>query len=234
MDFYDISGNLVTLGSGGSPIADKKVLFIGDSNLYNMSSALTSYMNNTYGCVTTVRATGGMKWETANGRTTIDDSAVGRVNTLIADIATGNYISEFDYIILMFGTNSGTTGNVTDTDADVSTMSGAMKYCLKQLCYYGRKIKIGIVIPIRWIGEEGYEATDYPSKFEKVRTIARMYSIPILDMWFESRVIQNNQMTLTGESIRDAGYLTVDQVHMAENGKNQFMHRIGKWVAYEL
>lgn len=231
MALYDSQGNVIAVGgSGGSPITGKRVHFIGDSNLQFIledADGLKTYMEDTYGCTVTFSAKQGATWETANGKDTTDSSGVGQVNRAIAKADGDKLITDYDYIVIMLGTNCEVEGELTDTANDVSTMCGAMKYCMEKLCYYGRRIPIGVIIPIR---EEGSYSSpvQLPSEFQKIEEIARLYNVPTLNLYTAGRVIPNN-MTPDGN-----GYYLTDPVHLGMSGKLQFKHRVGKWIAYEL
>lgn len=227
MAIYDINGNLIaTGGSGGaSPIAGKRIAMIGDSNTQYSGAEIKSYMEETYGCTFVPLGFAGATWETSNGVNASDNNAVGRVNTIIANADSSKLITEYDTIIIMMGTNCSSEGELTDTSADVSTMCGAMRYCMEKLCYYGRKISLGVIIPIRSDGTKGGEM---PNKFEKIAEIARQFNVPTLDLWNEGRVIDNS-MTPDG-----ASYYLTDSVHLGANGTANLCHIMGKWIAYEL
>lgn len=229
MAIYDINGNVISSGgSGGSPIDGKRVHFIGDSNLQYISDELKTYLEETYGCTVTNSAYAGATWETSNGSgTTESASGVGQVNRAISNVDNSNLITDYDYIVVMLGTNCNAEGELTDTSNDVSTMCGAMKYCMEKLCYYGRQIPIGVIIPIR--SDSSYSAPiELPSKFKKIEEIAKLYNIPTLNLYTGGRVIPNG-MTPDGSS-----YYLTDSVHMGANGKLLFKQIVGKWIAYEL
>ena len=228
MALYDYQGNVIaTGGSGGSPIEGKKVHFIGDSNLQYISEELKTYPEETYGCTVTNSAVAGATWETSEGTSATDSSGVGQVNQIIALADSSNLITNCDCIVVMLGTNCGAEGELTDGSSDVSTMCGAMKYCMEKLCYYGRQIPIGVIIPIRT--DSSYSApVELPTKFQKVLEIAKLYNVPTLNLYTEGRIIPNG-MTPDGN-----GYYLGDSVHMGANGKLLFKHMVGKWVAYTL
>ena len=229
MAVYDYQGNVIaTGGSGGSPIAGKRVHFIGDSNLQYISDELKSYLEETYGCTVTNSAKAGATWETANGANTTDTSSgVGQVNRAVAKVDISNLLTDYDCIVVMLGTNCTTEGELTDTSADVSTMCGAMKYCMEKLCYYGRQIPIGVIIPIR--SDSSYSAPiALPGKFQKIEEIAKLYNIPTLNLYTAGRIIPNG-MTPDGSN-----YYLTDSVHLGANGKLLFKQMVGKWVAYTL
>lgn len=228
MALYDYQGNVIaTGGSGGSPIEGKRVHFIGDSNLQYISDELKTYLEETYGCTVTNSAVAGATWETTGGASATDSSGVGQVNKAIANVDSSNLLTDYDCIVVMLGTNCNTEGELTDTSDDVSTMCGAMKYCMEKLCYYGRQIPIGVIIPIRSDGS--YTApVELPTKFQKVEKIAKLYNIPTLNLYTDGRIIPNG-MTPDG-----SGYYLTDSVHMGANGKLLFKKMVGKWIAYEL
>lgn len=228
MAIYDINGNVISSGgSFGSPIEGKRVHFIGDSNLQYISDELKTYLEETYGCTVTNSAYAGATWETTGGASAMDSSGVGQVNKAIANVDSSNLLTDYDCIVIMLGTNCGTEGDLTDTSADVTTMCGAMKYCMEKLCYYGRQIPIGVIIPIRT--DSSYSApVELPSKFQKIEEIAKLYNVPTLNLYTDGRIIPNG-MTPDGK-----GYYLTDSVHMGANGKLLFKQMVGKWIAYEL
>ena len=228
MALYDYQGNVIaTGGSSGSPIEGKRVHFIGDSNLQYISDDLKTYLEETYGCTVTNSAYAGATWETTGGASATDNSGVGQVNKAIAKVDGSNLLTDYDCIVVMLGTNCNTEGELTDTSGDVSTMCGAMKYCMEKLCYYGRQIPIGVIIPIR--SDANYTAPiELPTKFQKVEEIAKLYNVPTLNLYTDGRIIPNG-MTPDGN-----GYYLTDSVHMGANGKLLFKQMVGKWIAYEL
>lgn len=227
MALYDANGNVIAVGgSGESPIAGKRVHFTGDSNLQYIADEMKTYLEETYGCTVTNSAYAGATWETDSGSdTTESSSGVGQVNQVIANVDGSNLITEYDYIIIMLGTNCNTVGALTDTYDDVTTMCGAMKYCLSKLCYYGRQIKLGVIIPIRTSSDASNEL---PQKFQFVKTIAEIYGVPTLNLWTEGRAIADS-LTPDGSD-----YYFADPVHLGANGKLLVKQRVGKWIAYTL
>lgn len=223
MSLYDISGN--ELVSGGSPIQGKRIAFIGDSNTQYSSETLKEYMDSTYGCVFTPLGYAGATWETTAGADATDNNGVGRVNRLILNADSNNLLTEYDYFIFMLGTNCGTLGALDDTSDDVSTMCGAMKYCMEKMCYYGRRATIGVIIPFR---NALHTDAELPEKFSYIKQIAAEYSVPVLDLYTEGRILPDSK-TPDGST-----YYLADEVHLGGNGRIQVEHRIGKWIAYRL
>ena len=236
MAIYDINGNeLVSSGSGGSPIAGKKILMLGDSNMQYSGDTIKEYMESTYGCSFSVLAKAGIGWEyTGGGIESATDvtsaCGVGYVNQIVKGADESNLIVNYDMVVIMLGTNCYNLGSLTDTSASFDTMCGAMRYCMEKMCYYGRQIKLGVVIPIR--SDENYNISEtmgsMPTKFEYVKEIARQYGVPTLNMWDNGRIIPNSY-TPDG-----ANYYLNDSVHLGANGNIQFQHILGKWIAYVL
>lgn len=223
MAIYDYLGNVISADNGGgSPIDGKRIALIGDSNTQYSGAEFKSYMEETYGCSFVPLGYASATWETSVGASATDNSAVGRINTIVANASSSSLITEYDTIAIMMGTNCSNEGELSDTSDDVSTLCGAMRYCLEKLCYYGRKISIGVVIPIR----SDDSSTDMPSKFQKIQQIARQYNVPTLNLYEEGRVIPNG-LTPDGTS-----YYLNDSVHLGANGNIQVERIIGKWIAY--
>lgn len=226
MALYDYQGNVIaTGGGGGSPIEGKRIAMIGDSNTQYSGAEIKAYMEETYGCTFVPLGYAGATWETSAGTAATDNSTVGRVNTIVAKADSSKLITEYDTIVIMMGTNCSAEGELTNTSADVSTMCGAMRYCMEKLCYYGRKISLGVIIPIR---SDGTKGGTMPSKFEKIAEIARQYNVPTLNLFNEGRIIDNS-MTPDGSN-----YYLGDSVHLGANGTANVERIIGKWIAYEI
>ena len=226
MALYDSKGNVISAGGGGgSPIEGKRICLIGDSNTQYNGAEIKAYMEETYGCTFVPLGYAGAAWETSAGTAATDYSAVGRVNTIVANADSSKLITEYDTIVIMMGTNCSAEGALEDTSADVSTMCGAMRYCMEKLRYYGRKISLGVIIPIRSDGTKGGEM---PSRFEKIAEIARQFNVPTLDLFNEGRIIDNS-MTPDGSN-----YYLTDSVHLGANGVGNVEQIIGKWIAYRL
>lgn len=238
MAIYDVNGNeLVSYGStsGGSPIAGKKILMVGDSNMQYSGDTIKEYMENTYGCSFSVLAKAGVGWEytgggVTNGTEVTAECGVGYVNQIVRDVDENNLIVNYDKIVIMLGTNCWNLGALTDISTNFDTMCGAIRYCLEKLCYYGRKIQIGIVIPLRTDDNYNISATmgSMPEKFQYIQELARQYAVPTLNVWDEGRIIPSSY-TPDGTN-----YYLGDNVHLGANGCEQFKNIIGKWIAYTL
>lgn len=224
MALFDYQGNTIAAGSGVSPIAGKRIALIGDSNTQYSGNAFKTYMTEVFGCTFVPLGYAGATWETASGSNATDNSAVGRVNSIIANTDSSKLITEYDTIVIMMGTNCSNEGELTDTAANASTMCGAMRYCMEKLCYYGRQIAVGVIIPIRSDGS----GIEMPEKFRKIMEIARQYNIPTLNLYEEGRILDNS-MTPDGTS-----YYLSDSVHLGANGNIQLQRIIGSWIAYNL
>lgn len=232
MAVYDISGNEIATGggSGGSPISGKRIMIISDSNVQYMASAFANYMAENYGCTMDLNATAGAPWETSNGAdTTEGTSGVAKTNIILRDgVSAGatRLESNVDYYVYMLGTNMYTLGTPSDPASNVSTMCGAMRYCLQKMCWFGRNKIIGGILPFR--NEDS--GTAEPQKNQYMRQIYQEFSIPVLDLWDYGRVINNN---LIPDSNGAYAY-TDGGVHMNQYAQAIYMDRVGKWLAYEL
>lgn len=225
MAICDINGNIISSSSSGftSPIQGKKICLIGDSNTQYSSNIIKEYMENTYGCTFTPLGYAGATWENADG-VTHTYSAIGRVNSLIANANSNNLCTEYDIVTIMMGTNCTTKGALTDTSATLNTMCGAIRYCLEKLSYYYRQKKIGVVLPF----QRNEFNDDQKTKNNLIKSICDEYSIPTKDMYTQSQITAESK-TPDGNSL----YLG-DGLHMGGNGQTQFCQTYGKWVAYEL
>lgn len=229
MALYDYQGNVIVTGGngGGSPIEGKRIAMIGDSNTQYNTDSFKSYMEETYGCTFIPLGYAGATWETTGGVNATDNSGVGRVNKIIANADENKLITEYDMIVIMLGTNLSTEGAVTDASANVSTMCGAVRYCMEKLCYYGRRIPIGVIIPFTAAFSNTKDKT-MPSKFQNIKKIAEEFGVPTLDLYNSGRILPDGQ-TPDGKTF----YLQ-DSVHLGGNGVIQVNNIMGKWIAYNL
>lgn len=226
MAIYDVFGNEVS--SGGSSIFGKKIMIISDSNVQYNASAIKEYMQETYGCTWINNATAGAKWETSSGTSATDSSGVGKTNVILRGVSSGSTIltSDVDYYIYMLGTNMGTLGTPSDSSSDVSTMCGAVRYCLEKMCWYGRNKVIGGVLPFR-TEDSG---TAEPTKNTYLRQIYQEFAVPVLDLWDYGRIINNNLLPDSG----GAYAYTDGGNHINVYGLNQFLNILGNWIANTL
>lgn len=230
MALYDGNGKEITVGSTTkSPIEGKRILMVGDSNVEYYEDAYKQHMESTYGCTFIPFGTASCKWLTTEGADTLTDlSAVGKVNQIIANVDENGLITEYDYIVIMMGTNDWSPyyGSLSNTSEDVSASCGAMRYCMEKLVYHGRNIPIGYVVPPRT--NETDAGGTFPERFELFKEIARQYGIPTLDLFNNGRVIADAGIP-AGSNV----YLK-DTLHFGEYGRKQFLHILGKWIAYAL
>lgn len=225
MALYDSKGNVISAGGGGgSPIEGKRICLIGDSNTQYSGAEIKAYLEETYGCSFTPLGYAGATWETTNGVNATDNSAVGRVNRLIANADdTTKICTDYDMVLIMMGTNCYALGEVTDTSADVTTLCGAMRYCLEKLVYYYRKSKIGVILPPQRNDGNNHQL----SRNDMIKQIAEEYSVATIDM--------NRRGQIVGDSkLGASSYYLGDGLHFGANGVIQFETTIGKWMAYEL
>lgn len=226
MTLYDYQGNPIIIEGGGStdgtnPLSGKKICLIGDSNTQYSGAGFKEYFEATYGCTFVPLGYAGATWETANGTTAADYSAVGRVNTLIAG-ADGNICTDYDMVLIMMGTNCSKLGAVSDKSADVSTMCGAMRYCLEKLVYYYRKSKIGVILPPQRNGDG-----DSTERNAIIEQIAGDYSVATLDLFHAGQIVGDSKLGVSS-------FYLDDGLHFGANGQIAFKQTVGKWMAYQL
>lgn len=225
MAIYDMGGNKI-VESSNSPLSGKRIAFIGDSNTQYSAEEWKSAWDTTYGCNMVMLGKAGATWEEVNGgEDSLGANGIGRINTIVQNVDENKLITEYDMIIIMLGTNCNELGELTSTDT--KTMCGAVNYCLKKLCYYGRKIPIGIIIPFRPDGNY-YNNSEMPTKFQYLEKICEWYSVPVLNLWKYGRIIGSG-MTPDGSN-----YYLGDAVHLGANGNIHFIDLVGKWMAYQL
>lgn len=225
MALYDANGKLISVGgSGESPIAEKRICLIGDSNTQYSGAEFKTYFEKTYGCTFVPLGYAGATWETSNGTDATDNNAVGRVNALIANAAADtNLCSNYDMVLIMMGTNCSAVGTVDDTSSDVSTMCGAVRYCLEKLLYYYRKSKIGVILPPQ--RNDGNDSQ--LSRNDLIQQIAEEYAVATLDL--------NRRGQIVGDSkLGASSYYLQDGLHFGANGTIAFKQTVGKWMAYQL
>lgn len=117
----------------------------------------------------------------------------------------------------MMGTNAyGSVG--TFTNNDVSTIRGAVDYCLKAVAYYGRACEVGVILP--WCGHDN----------DALKERAQYYGFPVIDLETEVRIIADSKTSYYAEH----AYLGTDGNHFGGNGKKHFLRVIGNWIAYRL
>ena len=228
MTLYDYQGNPIIIEGGGSgdstnPIKGKKICLIGDSNTQYSGAGFKTYFEETYGCTFVPLGYAGATWENGDG-VTHEYSAVGRVNGLIANAAEDTKLcTDYDMVLIMMGTNISNLGAVTDTSADVSTMCGAIRYCLEKLVYYYRKSKIGVILP-----PQRNEGNDVQiSRNDIIQQICEEYAVPTLDLNRRGQIVGNSKLGVSS-------FYLDDGLHFGANGQIAFKQTVGKWMAYEL
>lgn len=222
MALYDYQGNVIATGGNGgeSPLAGKRVCLIGDSNTQYSGAEFKTFFEETYGCTFVPLGYAGATWEGDSAY-----SAVGRVNTLIAGAdSSTNLCSDYDMVLIMMGTNCSSVGTVNDTSDTLTTMCGAVRYCLEKLLYYYRKSKVGVILPPqRNDGNDGQlERNDL------IQQICEEYAVATLDLNRRGQIVGDSK--LGGVS----SYYLSDGLHFGANGNIQFEQTVGKWMAYEL
>ena len=218
MAIYDYQGNVIAVGGGGSPLAGKKICLIGDSNTQYNANAFKTYFEETSGCSFTPNGTAGATWEIRDGYA----SAVEKVDAMIANAdESTNLCTDYDFILIMMGTNCSAIGDVEDTSATTTTMCGAIRYCLEKLLYYYRKSKIGVILPIQRGEDNEYQI----ERNNPIQQICEEYSVPTLDLNRRGQIVGDSKLGATSHYLSDG-------VHLGANGVIQFQETVGKWVAY--
>ena len=220
MALYDYQGNVIAVGgSGESPLAGKKICLIGDSNTQYNANGFKTYFEETYGCSFTPNGTAGATWELRDGYA----SAVEKVDEMIANADESTSLcTDYDFVLIMMGTNCSAVGTVEDTSAITTTMCGAIRYCLEKLLYYYRKSKIGVILPPQ-------RADGNDSQLERntlIQQICEEYSIPTLDLNRRGQIVPN------AKTPDGSNFYVDDGLHFGANGVIQFEETVGKWMAY--
>ena len=228
------------------PLDGKKILLIGDSNFQykyeaNAADSLKNYIKSTYNADVYSLAKAGATWEQVDGDSTTESytSGVGQINWLINNhvVADTKLLDDtYDIIIIMLGTNCTAIG--TPNDEGITTMCGAIDYCLKRLAYYGRNKTIGILnVPrtndrcsIINNGNGTYYVNADTNKQQYVRLYANKYNIPLFESALMGRMIGDIMTT----EFASQNYYFGDGVHIGTWGWNHFLPMIGKWIAYTL
>lgn len=220
---YDRNDNPIVIGGAASPIAGKKICLIGDSNTQYSGAGLKTYFEETYGCTFVPLGYAGATWENGEGVTNVY-SAVGRVDTLIAGADPDTKVCyDYDMVLIMMGTNCAKLGSVEDTAADVSSMCGAVRYCLEKLLYYYRKSKVGVILPPqRNDGNDGQLQRN-----DLIQKICEEYAVPTLDMNRRGQIVGDSKLGVSS-------YYLADGLHFGDNGNIAFKQTVGKWMAYSL
>lgn len=225
MALYDSQGNVIaTGGSGASPIAGKKICLIGDSNTQYSGNGFKTFFEETYGCTFVPLGYAGATWENGEGATH-DYSAIARVNRLIAGAdVSAKLCTDYDMVLIMMGTNCTNVGTVEDTAETLTTMCGAVRYCLEKLLYYYRKSKIGVILPPQRNLDNEYQI----QRNDLIQKICEEYAVATLDLQRRGQIVGDSKLS-DGSSF----YLG-DGLHFGANGVIQFEETVGKWIAYEL
>lgn len=206
-----------------SPLYNLKWVQIGDSNTQYMGTDLGNYViEHHYIKKYTNMGTAGKTWETSNGIDTTDNSAVGRVNQLIANAnADTKLCSDYDIITIMMGTNCNTVGTISDTSTQVDTMCGAVRYCLEKLCGYYRNARIGVILA----PQRAEANAEQKQRNDLIKQICAEYSVPTLDMWTRGRIISDSKIA----NLANYEYLA-DGLHFGDVGKQHYYRMVGSWL----
>lgn len=206
-----------------SPLYNLKWVQIGDSNTQYMGADLGEYVKEHHYIKSyTNMGTAGQTWETSNGVDTTDNSAVGKVNSLIANADTSTHLcSDYDIVTIMMGTNCNTVGTISDTSSQVDTMCGAARYCLEKLCCYYRKSKIGVILP----AQRAEANVEQKERNDLIEQICAEFSVPVLDMYTGGRIIADSKIN----NLAQYEYLS-DGLHYGDVGKAHYYRIVGAWL----
>ena len=218
----DIEAIVAEAVKKANPIYGKNICLIGDSNTQYSGGIFKTYFEETYGCNFTPLGYAGATWENGDG-VTHEYSAVGRVNALIANASEGNICTDYDMVLIMMGTNISKLGAVTDKSTDVSTMCGAIRYCLEKLVYYYRKSKIGVILPPQ--RNDGND--EQLSRNDIIQQICEEYAVPTLDLNRRGQIVGDSKLGVSS-------FYLDDGLHFGANGQIAFKQTVGKWMAYQL
>ena len=224
MAICDYQCNIISAGGNGqSPLAGKKICLIGDSNTQYSGNSFKTHFEETYGCTFTPMGYAGAAWE--NTTTTSQYSAVGRVNSLIAGADESTKLcSDYDIVLIMMGTNCTQVGSIEDSSASLTTMCGAVRYCLEKLLYFYRKSKIGVILPPQRNKDNEYQI----QRNDLIQQICEEYAVATLDLQRQGQIVGDSRLT-DGSS-----YYLEDGLHFGANGVIQFKKTVGQWMAYSL
>lgn len=219
-------GNQISVDGGSSPLAGKKILFMGDSNIQYMGDALQTQMIALTGCESVNNAGyAGATWASDVGiADTRDSTMVGKTNQIVSRWGDNGIATDYDVIVIMMGTNDrenniGEISIATSATPDVTTVCGAVHYCMRKLLYLYREATIIGVIP-----PQSEYSTSRPNRFSAIQQVFDYYSIPTLDFWGSGQVVWNQKTENNGSN-----YLG-DGIHLATNGRNQFYHKIARFM----
>lgn len=147
--------------------------------------------------------------------------AVRRVDKLIENKASFTP----DIITILMGTNCADEGETTDTSDNLYTMCGAIRYCLENLLREFPTTPIGILLPPQRLEGNNWQEP----RNEKIRTIAKYYSIPVLDLFHEGQIVPANRVVVDGKPTSGNGSLN-DGIHLGDVGKINLGRKLCNWL----
>lgn len=223
MPIYDIEGNEISSGGGGtsSKLATKSVIAFGDSLIQYQGTQLFRYAVSLYG-LETYRNEGHAGADWINAKTYVDDLLVSPADS--TTLLNENY----DIITFAFGTNNSNTDTYGTPDDPITAnnMCGATKYCLENALYYCRRAKIGAIIPPQ--REEGNDVQK--TRNALLRQIFENYSIPYLDLEKAGQIVPDN-VNSVASALGKSQYYLGDGLHLGDNGASNYQYKYAEFIA---
>ena len=206
-------------GTGNSD--PKTMIMIGDSltNWGGGSDTEDGFLKIVHektGVLTTNRGLAGAWWDDGEGQT---QSGVQRVDALIqAGI-------KYDLYCFMLGTNHGSSVDTGSTASDHNKdMCGGMRYCLDSIKRFDPTGQILVVLPTQ--RDEGNSSQEKVN--EVIKKIADEYSVPTIDAFHDSGIVNRNLISITGQNWLGDG------LHLGDNGKICLGNFLASAVKYHL
>lgn len=116
-------------------------------------------------------------------------------------------------------------GNITDTTTN--TIFGCVNTTIQNIITNRPNVKIGIILPTPWNYSHAnpYDPTEINLQYiEGIRTIAKKYSIPVLDLFYESNMYPWNS------NFREMFYVSSDGTHPNTDGNKRFAYKIEEFL----
>lgn len=126
-----------------------------------------------------------------------------RINKLVSEG------TNYDVIVLAWGTNSDTNnGTIDDVASESGSMVAVMKWAINTIRSNFPDAGLGILIP-----PEGVSGMNGDTKADLMIDVCKLMRVPYLDMYYGGNIIQNNDVT---------GGLGSDQVHLYRYGRDRY------------
>ena len=116
-------------------------------------------------------------------------------------------------------------GTVSDTTTD--TVLGSVYVTLNNIITNNPNAKIGVILPTPWnyTHANPYDPTDINLQYiEGIRTIAKKFSIPVLDLFYESNTYPWNN------NFKNTYYVNNDGTHLNSEGNKRIAYQIEEFI----